>query len=63
MTTDASSQVHPFCDLIRYRQPTVAILAINRMSLSLQQPCHSLEAEAEMIFAELTIKEQRNGGT
>lgn len=33
-----SFQVHPFCDLIHYKQPTAAILAINQTPLFLQQP-------------------------
>ncbi|MGM0019356.1 NAD-dependent protein deacetylase [Enterococcus sp. DIV0609] len=52
-----SFQVHPFCDLIHYKQPMAAILAINQTPLFLQQPYYFLEAKAETIFAELTIKE------
>ncbi|MDU7007097.1 MAG: Sir2 family NAD-dependent protein deacetylase, partial [Enterococcus faecalis] len=52
-----SFQVHPFCDLIHYKQPTATILAINQTPLFLQQPYYFLEAKAETIFAELTIKE------
>lgn len=33
-----SFQVHPFCDLIHYKQPTATILAINQTPLFLQQP-------------------------
>ena len=45
-----SFQVHPFCDLIHYKQTHAAILAVNQTEIYLPSAYHWLQEDASRLF-------------
>ncbi|MGM0126045.1 NAD-dependent deacetylase [Enterococcus sp. AZ194] len=48
-----SFQVHPFCDLIRYKQPQAQVLVINQTPIALAQPHSFVEADGVLVFQQI----------
>lgn len=48
-----SFQVHPFCDLIRYKQATAKILVINQTEIYLPYSYDFIQEDASQLFEEL----------
>jgi NAD-dependent deacetylase len=52
-----SFQVHPFCDLIYYAQPTAKVVAINQTPITMNREFYFLQENAVTVFENLPIKE------
>ncbi|WP_086351023.1 NAD-dependent protein deacylase [Candidatus Enterococcus clewellii] len=48
-----SFQVHPFCDLIFYAQPTAKILVINQTPVTIQKEAFFIETDAVKLFQQV----------
>lgn len=53
-----SFQVHPFCDLLAYKQPQAEIIVVNQTPISLFEPYAFVEADGVNVFQQIEeIKE------
>ncbi|MCB5952911.1 NAD-dependent protein deacylase [Enterococcus sp. BWT-B8] len=50
-------QVHPFCDLIFYAQPTAKIMVVNQQPVPIQKQAYYIETDAVELFKQITAKE------
>ncbi|KAF1299135.1 NAD-dependent protein deacylase [Enterococcus sp. JM4C] len=48
-----SFQVHPFCDLVRYKKPQAKVIVINQTPISLAQDYDFVEADGVRVFQQL----------
>lgn len=48
-----SFQVHPFCDLVQFRQPSAKILVINQTPVYLAEPYTFVQEDGAVVFKKI----------